>query len=185
MLARPVSLGYGRFARALKNSQLTSGMVDICLTRVQLIHAASADGDDLLRPIRLCSMIVRYLLLTIDAAHTEARLTLNIRIRRCLQFVQDHMDEPLTIPELADFCRISVPRFKVWFRSAVGVPPREYILRRKIDAACIRLRDSRNSVTDIAFALGFSSSQYFATAFRRFMRCTPVRYRQSPIQKMH
>jgi AraC-like DNA-binding protein len=149
----------------------------------QLIHEASAGRGDPLRSIRLCSIIIRYLLMTIDAAHAKARSVLNVRLRRCLQFIHDSLGEPLTIQEVAEFCRISVPRFKVWFRSAVGVPPREYILRRKIDAACIRLRDSRNSVTDIAFALGFSSSQYFATAFRRFMRCTPVSYRQSAIQR--
>jgi Bacterial regulatory helix-turn-helix proteins, AraC family len=39
---------------------------------------------------------------------------------------------------------------------------------------CVQLRGGRDSVTDIAFALGFSSSQYFATVFRRFMGCTPV-----------
>jgi AraC-like DNA-binding protein len=149
----------------------------------QLIHEASADLSDPLRPIRLCSLIVRYLLLTIDAAHVEARSALNVRLRRCLQFVQDRLDEPLTIRQLADFCRISVPRFKAWFRGTVGVPPREYILRRKIDAACVRLRDNKNSVTDISFALGFNSSQYFATVFRRFMRCTPVSYRQRVFKK--
>jgi AraC-like DNA-binding protein len=123
-------------------------------------------------------VIVRYLLLTIDAAHAEARSSLNVRLRRCLQFIHDRLDEPLTIPQLADFCRISVPRFKVWFRNATGVPPREYILRRKIDAACVQLRGGRDSVTDIAFALGFSSSQYFASVFRRFMGCTPVSHRR-------
>ncbi len=65
------------------------------------------------------------LLLTIDAAHAEARSSLNVRLRRCLQLIHDRVDEPLTISHLADFCRISVPRFKVWFRNATGIPPRE------------------------------------------------------------
>jgi methylphosphotriester-DNA--protein-cysteine methyltransferase len=52
------------------------------------------------------------------------------------------------------------------------------ILRRKIDAACVQLRGGRDSVTDVAFALGFSSSQYFASVFRRFMGCTPVSHRR-------
>jgi AraC-like DNA-binding protein len=148
-----------------------------------VIRLASAKRDDPWQPIRLSSVIVRYLLLTIDAAHAEARSSLNVRLRRCLQLIQDRVDEPLTISDLADFCRISLPRFKVWFRNATGTPPREYILRRKIDAACIQLRDGRDSVTDIAFSLGFSSSQYFATVFRRFMGCTPVSHRQSAVQK--
>jgi AraC-like DNA-binding protein len=149
----------------------------------QMIREASAERGDPLFPIRLSSMIVRYLLLTIDAAHVEARSALNVRLRRCLQFIHDRLDDPLTIPQVAEFCHISVPRFKAWFSDATGVPPHEYILRRKIDAACVRLRDGRDSVTDIAFGLAFSSSQYFATVFRRFMGCTPVGYRQRAMQK--
>ncbi|MFY9986873.1 MAG: AraC family transcriptional regulator [Chthoniobacterales bacterium] len=148
-----------------------------------VIRLASSKRGDPLQPIRLSSVIVRYFLLTIDAAQAEARSSLNVRLRRCLQLIQDRVDEPLTISDLADFCRISLPRFKVWFRNATGTPPREYILRRKIDAACIKLRDGRDSVTDIAFSLGFSSSQYFATVFRRFMGCTPVSHRQSAVQR--
>jgi len=148
-----------------------------------LIWEASAERGDPLRRIRLSSVIIRYLLLTINAAHAEAESAISVRLMRCLQFIHDHLDEPLTTPELADFCRISVSRFKAWFRNATGVPPREYILRRKIDAACVQLGGGRDSVTDIAFSLGFSSSQYFATVFRRFMGCTPVSHRRSAVQK--
>jgi AraC-like DNA-binding protein len=68
----------------------------------------------------------------------------------CLQFIQDRLDEPLTVSQLADFCRISIPRFKAWFRNATGVPPREYLLRRKIEAASAQLKEGKKSVTEIA-----------------------------------
>ena len=46
-------------------------------------------------------------------------------------------------------------------------------------AADLLRRDADHSITDIALACGFTSSQYFATAFRRLYRCTPTAYRQS------
>jgi AraC-like DNA-binding protein len=53
------------------------------------------------------------------------------------------------------------------------MPPHEYILRCKIDRAVAQLEAGERSITDIAYDLGFSSSQYFATVFKRFTRLNP------------
>jgi AraC-like DNA-binding protein len=45
------------------------------------------------------------------------------------------------------------------------------------------LRTTRRSVTDIAFDVGFSSSQYFATVFRRYTTLSPAEYRHPPRRK--
>jgi AraC-like DNA-binding protein len=67
----------------------------------------------------------------------------------------------------------------VVFRQEIGLPPGEFILRSKIDHARHLLGGTDLSVTDIAHALGFSSAQYFATAFKRLTRTTPSLFRQS------
>ena len=59
---------------------------------------------------------------------------------------------------------------KARFREELGMPPHEYILRRRIDRAATLLADktTNRSVTEVAYDLGFSSSQYFATVFQTF-----------------
>ena len=96
---------------------------------------------------------------------------------RVLRHIEGHLEEPLALPGLAERAGLSLPRFKSRFKQEVGIPPADYVLRCKIEAAKQRLAGSTVSVTDVAFELGFSSSQYFATVFRRYTRQTPGQYR--------
>jgi AraC-like DNA-binding protein len=52
-------------------------------------------------------------------------------------------------------------------------------LQTKIEAAQKRLRAGGDSITQIAMDLGFVSSQYFATVFKRIAGQTPRDYRTS------
>ena len=101
-------------------------------------------------------------------------------IRAALLEISRRLDEPMGIPELAQLAGLSVPRFHVRFKEETGLPPGEFILRAKMDEACRRLRGSDQPVTRIAFDLGFSTSQYFATVFKRFTGRSPREFRASP-----
>ena len=56
--------------------------------------------------------------------------------------------------------------------------PWQYILKVRIEAAKQRLAARDESITQIAMRLGFASSQYFATTFKRITGVTPRAYRQ-------
>jgi AraC-like DNA-binding protein len=58
----------------------------------------------------------------------------------------------------------------------MGIAPHEFILRCKVETAKKFLRDQNRNVTDTAMELGFSSSQYFATVFKRFTQQTPLEF---------
>ena len=79
--------------------------------------------------------------------------------------------------EAALVAGLSLPRFKARFKNEVGIPPAEYLQRYRIERAEHGLANSTRSVTEIAFELGFCSSQYFATVFRRYTRLSPTQYR--------
>jgi AraC-like DNA-binding protein len=97
-----------------------------------------------------------------------------------LDEIARHPEETPRVPELAAKAGLSVARFSARFKRETGVPPAEYILRMKIEEARRRLERGTHSVTQIAYDLGFSSSQYFATAFKRLEGRTPGEARQSP-----
>lgn len=100
-------------------------------------------------------------------------------IRNAIQRIHDQPTQMFAIRELARWCGLSESRFKERFRDEVGVPPAEYMMRRKIDAAKALLLSGDQTVTKIALDLGFSSSQYFATTFRRYTGRTPGEYRHN------
>jgi AraC-like DNA-binding protein len=78
---------------------------------------------------------------------------------------------------LADLTDLSLPRFKAFFKRE-RIPPAEYVLRERVTKAESRLLRSNESITNIAYHLGFSNSQYFATVVKRFLGRTPTSFRR-------
>lgn len=99
------------------------------------------------------------------------------QMEEVFRYIEDHIKDDIKIEELACQIVLSVSRFHYNFVKAAGIPPREYILRRKIDSAKNELLYSERTVTEIAYEYGFSSSQYFATVFKRFCYMSPLEYR--------
>jgi len=95
-----------------------------------------------------------------------------------LHHIDTRLEERITLVELATLLDVSVSRFKFRFKKEMGVPPAEYIQRRRIEEARRRLKETKFSITQIAFDLGFSSSQYFATVFKRYTGSAPHNIRQ-------
>jgi AraC-like DNA-binding protein len=128
--------------------------------------------------VELRNLLLRFLLSLVRACG-QRELDVSPAIHKSLRFIDSHPMRMLPIRELARVCGLSESRFKERFRGEVGVPPAEYMARRKIDAAKSLLRSGGRTVTAIAMDLGFSSSQYFATAFKRYTGRTPGEYRRN------
>jgi AraC-like DNA-binding protein len=126
------------------------------------------------RQLRLQALLLQYLTLTINASRQGLRGSATPLMRRVLRYVDDHLNEPVQVAQLAQVARLSESRCKARFKREIGVPPAEYWLRKKIERA-ITLLKSR-SVTDVAYGLGFSSSQYFATVFKRYTLVNPSQF---------
>lgn len=123
------------------------------------------------RQIRLQSLLLQYLTLTLEASHRNARDTASPLMRRVLQYVEEHLHDPVHVPRLAEVAGLSESRFKIRFKKEIGVPPAEYWVRQKIERAALLLK--KKNVTEVAYELGFSSSQYFATVFKRYTLANP------------
>jgi len=137
---------------------------------------AQRGADRPLRRLRAAQGIVHYLLQTVAAANSNHIPEISKKIRSALDFLDRQPNEWIPVPILAAQAGLSVPRFKVRFRTETGIPPGEFMLRRKIEAAQARLARPGVSVTEVAHGLGFSSSQYFATVFKRHTLRTPSEF---------
>ncbi len=133
----------------------------------------------LLDRLAAASLVLRYLLATRQASRQESAAVVSPRIQRSLEYIEARVSDAFNVPDLARHIGLSESRFKARFRREVGLPPGEYIARVKIAAACEALPQPGCRVTELAHALGFSSSQYFATVFRRFTGMTPSAFQAS------
>ena len=111
------------------------------------------------------------------AATGPAATNLSAPIRRAVDWMQRHLAEPYPVAEPAAVARLSVTQFHHRFAAEVGTTPGDWRARQRIRLARERLRTTDHPVTQIAFDLGFASSQYFATTFKRLVGNTPRAYR--------
>jgi AraC-like DNA-binding protein len=97
------------------------------------------------------------------------------RFAHVISHIESNLNEPdkLTIDVLSAIAGLSPSRFKALFKEKLGIPPAEYALRLRIEEARRRLAAGNATVTGVALDLGFSSSQYFASSFKRLTRMTP------------
>ena len=96
------------------------------------------------------------------------------------------LGDPIRMPDLINHIGLGRSRMFALFKSATGMSPNDYLLRLRIEKAQKLLEKSvPPSVTDVAFATGFSSCQYFDKVFRKYTGKTPVEYRQGSRSAEH
>lgn len=105
---------------------------------------------------------------------------LDERILRVLEVIGQRLRDRLTVEELAEIATLSVSRFSHLFSQQVGLPPREYLERQRLDAAAQLLELTNRSVALIAAEVGFEDPLYFSTRFRRRTGQSPTAYRDDP-----
>jgi transcriptional regulator GlxA family with amidase domain len=87
-------------------------------------------------------------------------------------------DQPLDIPALARIAYVSEAHFIRTFRATFGETPHRYLQRRRVERAMYLLLHSDRDVTDICYAVGFSSLGTFSRTFRQIVGEPPSEYRR-------
>jgi AraC-like DNA-binding protein len=144
-----------------------------------LLEGGQNQGADLLRyrRLRLQALLLQYLTLTIRGSRLGLLGSASPLMQRLLHYIDSHLGDPIQVSMLAKVARLSESRCKMRFKREIGVPPAEFWLRKKIEKAVVLLKT--RSVTEVAFDLGFSSSQYFATVFKRYTLVNPSQFHRA------
>lgn len=129
------------------------------------------------RAVRIAIAVAQTLFAVADAGAATPPARRAGGLERVLARIDQALPRPLPLAELAAAAGLSLPRFKVVFRNALGIPPAEYVLRRRLDRAIATVAGGA-SVLDAALDAGFASSQHFATVCRRYTGRTPRQYRR-------
>ena len=93
-------------------------------------------------------------------------------------FLAANLASDIHVEEVSRHVQLSTGYFHDIFLRETGFTPARYHLRLRVAAAKQALIETDRSITDIALELGFSSSQYFATTFKKIVGLTPISYRQ-------
>jgi AraC-like DNA-binding protein len=99
------------------------------------------------------------------------------RLRQVLDYITAHLDQDLSLADLARTAGMSPHHFAVLFRQRMGTSPHRHVVEQRIERAKHLLRDHTRSILDVALASGFESQSHFGRVFRRVVGVTPSDYR--------
>ncbi len=100
-----------------------------------------------------------------------------LRLGEVLSWLQQHFNEDIRVEDLARRAGLSSRQFHRLFKAATGHSPLQYVLHLRIDRAKVLLRETPDTLTEIALCLGFNDSNYFSRQFRRQTGMTPRVFR--------
>lgn len=106
------------------------------------------------------------------------------RMHRVLEHIDKQLDQPLDLSTLAGLAHFSPFHFHRLFSAWMGETPGDYLRRRRIELAAMRLiAQPRVPVLHIALSVGFGSAEAFARAFRSRFGCPPSSWRAQQAER--
>jgi AraC-like DNA-binding protein len=133
----------------------------------------------------LKSTLLKFLIgLSRSYALDQQSRELGFGFRREIWMAMDQIEEiirqstPFSVEDLATQSGLSTDHLSRVFKEATGWAPMDYFQRRRIHHACTWLLNPRNSITEVAYALGFADTAHFSRLFRRYQGTSPRAYRK-------
>ena len=100
----------------------------------------------------------------------------DLRLRRVVDYMVEHLDQPIGLADLAGVACVSTFHFSRRFRAKTGLPPHRYLAELRIERAKTLLLRGELSLAEVALACGFSDQSNFGRAFRKACGSTPAAF---------
>jgi AraC family transcriptional regulator len=101
------------------------------------------------------------------------------RLRRVYDYVEAHLEEPITVEAMARVAGLGPVHFARAFRTAVGKPPHRYVLEARVRRAKHALEQAEASLAEVAVACGFCHQEHLTHVFKKVEGVTPGAYRRA------
>jgi AraC family transcriptional regulator len=160
-----------------------TGFHDPLVSQIALTIASGIDQgflDQMLADVLSTALAVRMLRQCLDASAIICVPSNGLspqRWARVRDYIESHLDDRLTLTDLAAVASLSPYHFSRSFKQAVGVGPRRYVMRRRLERAKTLMRRTNQSLAWIAQEAGFADQSHLTAIFRREMGVTPGRFR--------
>jgi AraC family transcriptional regulator len=123
------------------------------------------------------ALAIQLLGLSEERCARSGRLS-NRQLRTLCEYIDAHLDEPLTVSILSREVGASSSYLRALFKTATGMTIHRYVLRKRVERARLLLSQGRLSTSEVALAAGFSHQSHLARWMRREYGYTPGRARK-------
>lgn len=109
------------------------------------------------------------------ATHHILKTNYENPINIAIKYINENIHSPITIGEIAKMLYMSESNFCHLFKKMLGITPGEYIKNRKLELSTRYLQSE--SVTEVAYSLGYMNLSYFIKIFKEKYNLTPKQYK--------
>jgi AraC family transcriptional regulator len=100
------------------------------------------------------------------------------KFRAVVAYIEEHLDNGLTLVQMAAVAHLSPYHFARQFKAAIGLPPHQYVILRRVERARQLLQAGTDlSLAEVALRAGFCDQCQFSRHFKRLVGVTPGRFR--------
>jgi AraC family transcriptional regulator len=115
----------------------------------------------------------------LESLRQRTQLEYQARLNLVIGYIQQHLQEPIALEELARVACFSPFHIHRIFTAFIGESPGEYIRRLRMGQACLELVSTQRPITEISLEVGYETPAAFTRAFRQFYRETPSQVRKT------
>jgi AraC family transcriptional regulator len=108
---------------------------------------------------------------------TPTQQTYRQRILTVQLFIQEHLDEDLSLDRLARVAHFSPYHFHRIFKALVGEGVNEYVRRLRLESAAVALKTTDRGILQVALDAGYGTHEAFTRAFRQLFGVSPTQFR--------
>ncbi|WP_410769452.1 GyrI-like domain-containing protein [Fontibacillus sp. BL9] len=101
------------------------------------------------------------------------------RIDKVINYIQDNLQEKITVEAMAEISHFSKYHFARIFNSIVGMPPSAYLIKVRLNRSIKYLAESDKSILEISNLCGFETASNFNVAFKKRFNQTPSEIRKA------
>lgn len=105
------------------------------------------------------------------------------RFEGVLRYIDENYRSPITLSELAALMNISTMYFSNYFKETFHVSPKQYILNKRLAESQRLLLESRMSIKEIAYSVGFENENYFSEFFSQKLGISAMKFRKRELPK--
>jgi transcriptional regulator GlxA family with amidase domain len=109
----------------------------------------------------------------------------NARVRRAIELMREHVEDPQPIHAIAESIGISPRQLERLFQNHVGVSPSVYARRLRLEHARELLQHTDMPLVEIAIAVGFGGYSQFQKAYKKYLGRNPAQYRSRSKRQSH
>ncbi len=135
--------------------------------------------DAILKAKAILLQIIAYFMETTNAKELKIFQSSSIeKLEQLLAYIDKHLNEPMTVEELADIVHLQVNYFIKFFKSHLGNTPMNYVKHQRLEKAKRFLLDTPMHISKVAEKVGYTDVSHFSNQFKRYAGMAPSQFRK-------